>query len=105
VFPRNERRCDLHHGIEIVVPSTCCVEEETSMRFMAWTVALCATLLLGWPAAATEDQKGEAGDKEVSAVVEENQLPPGAEVPPVQAAPPAEKTEPGESAEDTETSE
>ncbi len=81
------------------------------MRFMAWMVALCAALLLVWPAAATEDQKDEAGDKEVSVVVEEGQLPSGIDTPPIQAAPPieaappAEDTEPGESAEGTELSE
>jgi hypothetical protein len=75
------------------------------MRLVGWMIALCATLLLVWPAAATEDQKGEVGDKEVSAVVEEGQLPPAAEMPPVEGAPPAVKLEPGEAEGGAEASE
>lgn len=75
------------------------------MRVKAWTIALCAALLLAWPAAATEDQRGEAGDEEVGAVVEEGQLPPGAEMPPVQGGPPADENEPSEPGESAAPSE
>ncbi len=75
------------------------------MRLMVGIAALCAALLLAWPAVATEDEKVEVGGEDVSAVVEEGQVPPAAEVPPVEGAPPAEQAEPGETGEGAEPSE
>jgi hypothetical protein len=65
--------------------------------------ALCAALLLAWPALANEAT--EAGDQDVGAVVEEGQLPPSVDAPPVEAAPPIEEAAPGEAEEGAEASE
>jgi hypothetical protein len=73
------------------------------MRIVSGTAALCAALLLAWPAVA--DEKAEAGEQEVGAVVGEGQLPPSAEAPPVEGAPPDEKAAPGEAEEGAESSE
>jgi hypothetical protein len=73
------------------------------MRIGSGMAALCAALLLAWPALA--DEKGEAGDQDVGAVVEEGQLPPAIETPPVEGAPPDEGAAPGEAEEGAESSE